>query len=189
MPTSVLILLGSLRAESTNRKLAHAVAEHAPEGVEASVYEGLGELPFYDEDVEAAGAPESVAALRTAVQEADAVLVVTPEYNGTLPAVVKNAIDWLSRPYGAGALSGKPAAAIGTSMGQYGGVWAQDHARLALGIAGADVREEPKLALGHVHQRFADAHPREDAEVIEGGRAVLNALVREAAEVAEVSAG
>lgn len=177
MAVTVLVLLGSLRVDSTNRKLAEAVAEHAPDGVEVVIHEGLRELPFYDEDIEAVGeTPATVAGLRRAAAAADAVLVVTPEYNGTLPAVVKNAIDWLSRPYGAGSITGTPAAAVGTSMGQYGGVWAQDHARLALGIAGAAVLEEPKLAIGHVHRRFDGKHPREDAEVIAGAEAVLTAL-------------
>lgn len=188
MPTNVLTLVGSLRQDSTNRKLATALAEHAPAGTDVTVAarEALSDLPFYDEDLEANGpAPEAVRALRDAVAGADALLIVTPEYNGTLPAVVKNAIDWLSRPYGQGVIKGVPAAVVGTSMGQYGGVWAHDHGRLALQIAGAEVVDRPRLELGHVHRRFAEVDPRDDAEVAEAGQAVLSALT---AAVTTVSA-
>ena len=82
------------------------------------------------------------------------VLVVTPEYNGTIPAVLKNAIDWLSRPYGAGALNGKPLAVIGSALGQYGGVWAHDDTRKSFGIAGARVIEDITVSVpsGHVRR-------------------------------------
>ena len=98
----VLALVGSLRAASVNRQIAELAAEVAPDGVTVTVFEGLGELPFYNEEIDpAVGAqgdePAAVAALRAAAAEADAALVVTPEYNGSIPAGVKNAIDWLSR--------------------------------------------------------------------------------------------
>lgn len=179
MPTTVLTLVGSLRRDSTNARLAQAIAEYAPEGinVEVAAPEALSSLPFYNEDIEADGeAPEQVQALREAASQADALLIVTPEYNATLPAVVKNAIDWLSRPYGQSALKDKPAAVVGTSMGQYGGVWAHDHGRLALKIAGAEVVDQPRLELGHVHKRFAEVDPKDDAEVRQLGSQVLTAL-------------
>ena len=117
-----------------------------------TIFEGLGELPFYNEEIDpAVGAegeePARVAALRAAAAEADAALVVTPEYNGSIPAVVKNAIDWLSRPFGNGALKGKPLAVIGGAFGQYGGVWAHDETRKSFGIAGARVVESIKLSV------------------------------------------
>src|SRR5215218_3844961 len=125
----VLALVGSLRAASINRQVAELAAESAPDGVTVTTDYGLGALPFYNEDIDNADVAEPVKTLRAATAEADAVLVVTPEYNGSIPGVVKNAIDWLSRPFGNGALKGKPAAVIGGSHGQYGGVWAHDETR------------------------------------------------------------
>src|SRR5271157_5767085 len=124
---NVLVLVGSLRAASVNRQ--------------------LGELPFYNEDIDNAEVAAPVTKLRTAAAGADAALVVTPEYNGSIPAVIKNAIDWLSRPFGNGALKGKPLAVIGGSFGQYGGVWAHDETRKSFGIAGARVIEGIKLSV------------------------------------------
>ena len=113
--TTILILVGSLRAASINRQLAEVATQVTPAGVTAAIYPGLGDLPHYNEDIDTADAPAAVAALRAAADDADAALVVTPEYNGTIPGVLKNAIDWLSRPYGSGALTGKPLAVIGTN--------------------------------------------------------------------------
>ena len=140
----VLVLVGSLRAASLNRQIGELAVTHAPRDITVSVYKGfgggLGEVPFYNEDIDTpADVPASATALRGAVADADAILVATPEYNGSIPGVLKNAIDWLSRPYGQSALSGKPLAVIGTSAGQYGGVWADDETRKSFGIAGADV--------------------------------------------------
>ncbi|MCN9240984.1 NAD(P)H-dependent oxidoreductase [Streptomyces sp. RY43-2] len=169
MSVRILALVGSLRAGSHNRQLAEAAVKHAPEGVEVELFEGLAEVPFYNEDIDVEGSlPQAAAALRAAAGKADALLLFTPEYNGTIPAVLKNGIDWLSRPYGAGALSGKPVGVVGTAFGQYGGVWAQDEARKAVGVAGAVVVEEAKLAIPGSMTRFAETHPADDAEVVEG---------------------
>ena len=133
-------------------KLAEAIQLNAPEQVDVVIHESLGNIPFYNEDIDVEGqVPAAAAALRAAASEADTVLLVTPEYNGTVPAPLKNAIDWLSRPFGAGALSGKPTAVVGTAFGQFGGVWAQDEARKAAGIAGAQVIEDAKLAVPGSH--------------------------------------
>ena len=126
--TRVVILVGSLRADSVNRRVAEKVREHAPQGVHVEIAEGLGEIPFYNEDLDTGEAPGSAQALRDLVAGADRVLAVTPEYNGTMPAVLNNAIDWLSRPYGAGALAGKPFAVVGVTPTPYGGKWAHEHA-------------------------------------------------------------
>lgn len=184
MATFVLTLVGSLRNGSTNQQLAEATAANAPEGVEVSIYEGLGNIPFYNEDIDVEGqVPAAAAALREAAAQADALLLVSPEYNGTMPAVLKNAIDWLSRPYGAGAAANKPTAVVGTAFGQYGGVWAQDEARKALNIAGAKVLEDAKLSIPQSVVRFAEIHPKDDAEVAEQVAGVLNALVAATAPV------
>ncbi|EUA31492.1 NADPH-dependent FMN reductase family protein [Mycobacterium intracellulare] len=118
--------MGSLRAASINRQIAELAAAVASDGVSVTLFEGLADLPFYNEEIDDAMNADApplapVAALRAAAADADAALVVTPEYNGSIPAVVKNAIDWLSRPFGDGALKGKPLAVIGGSFGQYGG--------------------------------------------------------------------
>ncbi|MHC5907042.1 NAD(P)H-dependent oxidoreductase [Streptomyces sp. S6] len=166
MSVRILALVGSLRAGSTNRQLAEAAAKVAPEGAEVVLFEGLADVPFYNEDIDVEGSvPAGAVALRDAANGADALLLFSPEYNGTMPAVLKNAIDWLSRPYGAGALNGKPVAVVGTAFGQFGGVWAQDEARKAVGIAGAKVLEDAKLSIAGSLTRFAETHPADDAEV------------------------
>jgi NAD(P)H-dependent FMN reductase len=140
--TRVLVLVGSLRADSLNRKIAETLQGLAPEGVTVEIAEGLAELPFYNEDLDGGSVPAAAAALRAQVADADRVLAVTPEYNGTMPAVLNNAIDWLSRPYGTGAIKGKPFGVVGATPTPYGGKWAhQDTARSA-GIAGAVVVED-----------------------------------------------
>jgi NAD(P)H-dependent FMN reductase len=175
--TKVLVLVGSLRAGSLNRQLAEVAVESAPASVTVRVADWLGDLPFYNEDVDTPETvPASVVELRKVAAEADAVLAVTPEYNGTIPAALKNVIDWLSRPYGSGAVVGKPLAVIGTSFGQYGGVWAHDETRKSFGIAGADV-VDVKLSLPA--PKFDGKHPRETAEVVEGVRDVVAKLVAE----------
>jgi len=175
MATKVLTLVGSLRNGSTNQQLAEASASNAPEGVEVQLYSGLENIPFYNEDNDVeGGVPAAAQALRDAAAEADALMLITPEYNGTMPAVLKNAIDWLSRPFGAGAVKDLPSVVVGTAFGQYGGVWAQDEARKALGIAGANVLENVKLAIPNSVVRFAELHPKDDAEVVEQVAQVLN---------------
>ncbi|NAZ17717.1 FMN reductase [Glutamicibacter soli] len=177
MATKVLTLVGSLRSGSTNQQLAEATVVNAPEGVEVELFAGLENIPFYNEDKDVAGSvPAAAQALRDAATAADALMLVTPEYNGTMPAVLKNAIDWLSRPFGAGAVKDMPSVVVGTAFGQYGGVWAQDEARKALGIAGAKVLEEVKMAIPNSVVRFAELNPKDDAEVGEQVAGVLNSI-------------
>lgn len=142
--STVAVLVGSLRADSVNRRLALALRDRAPEGVVLDVIDELGDLPFYNEDhdSEVSPAPAAAVALRERVAAADAVLAVTPEYNGTMPAVLNNAIDWLSRPYGAGAMVGKRFGVVGTTPTPYGGRWAHADALRSAGIAGAVPVEE-----------------------------------------------
>ena len=185
MSVRILALVGSLRAGSHNRQLAEAAVKHAPEGVEIELYEGLAEVPFYNEDLDnEAALPATAARLREAAGQADGFLLFAPEYNGTIPAVLKNAIDWLSRPYGAGSFTGKPVAVVGTAFGQFGGVWAQDETRKAVGIAGATVLEDAKLSIPGSVVRFAETHPADDAEVVTGLTDVLNQLTAQAGTAA-----
>lgn len=173
----VLVLVGSLRAASVNRQIAELAVEQAPDGVELRIFDRLGELPFYNEDIDTAEVAEPVVALRAAAGDADAALVVTPEYNGSIPGVLKNAIDWLSRPFGNGALKDKPLAVVGAALGQYGGVWAHDETRKSFGIAGPRVVEDLKLS---VPSKSLDGkHPRENAEVAETLRDIVSKLTTE----------
>ena len=175
----VLVLVGSLRAASVNRQLAELAVESAPDGVSLRLFDRLGELPFYNEDIDNDDVAESVVALRQAAADADAALVVTPEYNGSIPAVLKNAIDWLSRPYGASALKDKPLAVIGAALGQYGGVWAHDETRKSFGIAGPRVVEDLELSVQTT--TFDGKHPRENAEVAARLRDIVGKLAAEVA--------
>jgi len=144
----VLGISGSLRRGSLNSALLRAAAEQLPAGAELVEFERLGEIPPYDEDVEAGLTPAIVAELREAVRSADAVLIATPEYNHSIPGQLKNALDWVSRPAGKSALNGKPAAAIGASTGMFGAVWAQAELRKVLGAMGGRVIEA-ELPVGH----------------------------------------
>ena len=136
---SVLVLTGSARSASYTRALGEALAAALPDVVLAP---RLTTLSFYDQDLDAAP-PAEVVALRAQVAAADAVVVVTPEYNGTIPGLLGNAIDWLSRPYGAGALRGKPVVAVAASPGGVGGARAVVSLRTVLGNAGAELVGPP----------------------------------------------
>ncbi len=174
---TILTLVGSLRAASINRQLAELAVEAAPEGVLLSIYDGLDALPFYNEDLDTANPPAAAAALRAAAARADAALIVTPEYNGTIPAVIKNAIDWLSRPWGASDLKDKPVAVIGTALGRYGGAWAHDETRKSLGIAGPRVVDSIKFSLPA--STLDGRHPRDNADVVNAVRDAVGALAAE----------
>ena len=140
-PIHLLGVAGSLRAASFNRALLRVAEELAPAGVEITTFDGLGALPFYDGDVEAAGEPLAVRSLRAAVDAADAILFVTPEYNDGTSAVLKNAIDWASRPPQR-TLAGKPVAVMGASVTPSGARGGIDSVKRSLRRAGSDVIEE-----------------------------------------------
>ena len=140
-PIRLLGVVGSLRAASFNRALLRAAEELAPPGIEITTFDGLGALPFYDGDVEAAGEPIAVRPLRAAVDAADAILFVTPEYNDGTSAVLKNAIDWASRPPQR-TLAGKPVAVMGASVTPSGARGGIESVKRSLRRAGSDVIEE-----------------------------------------------
>ena len=181
----VLAISGSLRAGSYNAALARAATELAPDGVVVELWEGLADVPPYDQDLDDTGSdpPAAVARLRDHIESADALLVVTPEYNGSIPGVLKNAIDWASALHRGSAFRNKTVAVAGASTGQFGALWAQMELRKVLGIAGARVIDG-ELPVAKAHERF-DAEGRLIDEIVaERLQAHLDALVREAAPLA-----
>jgi chromate reductase len=183
----VLGISGSLRASSHNSALLRAAAERLPAGVELTPYEGLAEIPPYDEDVELDRVPAPVRELREAVREADAVLIATPEYNHSIPGQLKNALDWVSRPAGQSALNGTPAAVIGASTGMFGAVWAQAELRKVLGALGGRVLEA-ELPVAHAAElRIGDQlklEPNQSAQLDD----ILAQLVEAAEPAAALAA-
>jgi chromate reductase len=149
----VLGIPGSLRAGSYNRALLQAARELAPEGMEIIDVDLRG-LPFYDGDVEAAGDPEPVSAFKEAIRSADALLIATPEYNRGVPGVLKNAVDWASRPPLGSPLAGKPVAIMGASTGRGGTARAQEQLRAALEFSRASVLNEPEVLVPEAYMRF-----------------------------------
>jgi chromate reductase len=165
---TILGISGSLRQGSYNTALLHAAAELLPAGVELEIWGGLKEVPPYDQDDDASGAPAAVEELRSAVAGADAVLIATPEYNASIPGVLKNALDWVSRPVATNPLRNKPAAVVGASTGAFGAVWAQAEVRKVLATIGARALQT-EVACRHAAECFDD-HGR---LVDEGARAEL----------------
>ncbi len=173
--TKILAISGSLRRLSFNGGLLRAAAAHAPEDVEVEIYAELESLAPYNEDREN-DRPETVRALMAKIQEADALLLATPEYNTTLPGQLKHVIDWGSRPYGPeAALYGKPVAVVGASKTDYGAMWAQDTLRKALGIAGARV-SDVELSVARAHEKFDEKSDLQDEETLEQLEHVLRTL-------------
>ncbi len=183
----VLGISGSLRRDSYNSALLRAAAERLPAGAELVEYEGLGEVPPYDYDVEVAGTPATVAELREAVRGADAVLIATPEYNHSIPGVLKNALDWVSRPAGESALMGKPAAAVGASTGMFGAVWSQAETRKVLGALGGRVVER-ELPVPRAQELYRDGRLELAPEQSEQLEEILAELVAEVEELAGAEA-
>jgi chromate reductase len=144
---------GSLRQGSYNRALLRAAQQLAPVGVRIRIHD-LSGIPLFSEDVERAGIPTAVVRLREAVAEADGFLVATPEYNHGVPGVMKNAIDWLSRPPGASALNGKPAAILGASPGVTGTARAQSQLRQAFVFTNTPAMLQPEMLVGRAHEKF-----------------------------------
>jgi chromate reductase len=133
--------------------LLRAAAELAPDGVELELYDGLKEIPPYDEDDDAEPAPAAVAAFRDAIAAADAVVISTPEYNSSVPGALKNALDWASRPYATNPFRNKPVAIFGSTHGAFGAVWAQADLKKIIGAMGARALDV-QVAVGHAPERF-----------------------------------
>jgi chromate reductase, NAD(P)H dehydrogenase (quinone) len=157
----LLAISGSVRQGSYNAALLRAAAGEYQGDVEFVFWQGLADLPAYDEDLDRLPAPRPVEALRHEIGEADAVLIATPEYNGSIPGALKNALDWVSRPFPGNVLRGKPVAVVGASVGLFGALGAQAELRKVLGVIGAEVLDAA-LHVPRVHEAFtADGRLRD----------------------------
>ncbi|GGG60938.1 flavin reductase [Salipiger pallidus] len=153
MSKHVAVIVGSLREGSYNRKLAQALVGLAPDGLEFT-FVGTGDLPLYNPDLDEAVVPEAWVRFRKCMGRADAVLFVTPEYNRSLPANVKNALDVGSRPYGSSVWDGKPAAIVTGSPGGIGGFGANHHLRQSLVFLNMPAMQQPEAYVGGLHDLF-----------------------------------
>jgi chromate reductase len=175
--TRILGISGSLRRDSHNTSLLRAAAEGAGPDVQFELYDGLKEVPPYDEDDDVHPRVASVASLNAAVANADAVLFATPEYNSSIPGHLKNAIDWVSRPLATNVLRNKPVAVVGASTGAFGAAWAQAELRQVLAALGARVLDV-ELPVPHAHTRFEEGELT-DEEIRAGLADAVTALVEE----------
>jgi chromate reductase len=149
----LLGLPGSLRTGSHNERLLRAAAELLPPGATLELWRGLGELPHFNEDDDVEPLPAAVVRLRADLAAADGVLIATPEYNASIPGVLKNALDWASRPFPENALRRRPVAVVGASTSLFGAVWAQAEVRKVLETIGARV-VDVELPVGLAHDAF-----------------------------------
>lgn len=154
VPLVVCGIAGSLRKASYNRALLRAAQELAPAAMEIRIFERIGELPHYDEDVEKEGDPEPVEALKRAIAEADALLIATPEYNQGVPGLLKNAIDWASRPERRSVLAKKPTAIFGASIASTGTARAQSQLRQDLVLSDVPVLVQPEVLVYRAQEKF-----------------------------------
>lgn len=168
---TLLGIAGSLRAGSHNAQLLRLAAEELPDGVELAVFDGLAEIPAFDHDLQDL-APDAVDALKAAIAEADGILIATPEYNASIPGVLKNALDWVSRPLAESPIRRKPVAVIGASTSAFGAVWAQRELKKVLGVMGARVLDV-ELPVAKAERALAEP----DAELRAGLAEIVDELV------------
>lgn len=173
-PVRILALAGSYRRGSFNQALVSAAREESPENVDFREFD-LREVPFYDGDVEEAGLPPDVERLKAAVRDADALLLVTPEYNSGIPAVLKNGIDWASRVYPNAPISGKVVAIMGATPGRSATELAQQQLRQVVGRTGAVVLDKPELMVAKAGDVIEQGRVRSE-ELRSEVRAVVEAL-------------
>src|SRR3954470_12523954 len=172
----VLAISGSLRHGSYNTMVLRAAQELFPNDVEFELYDGLKEIPAYDEDDDGPDAPVAAERFRSTLAGADAVLFATPEYNSSVPGQLKNALDWASRPIATNVLRNKPVAVVGASSGAFGAVWAQAELRKVLAAIGARV-VDGEVAIGHAHEQFTSAGRLVDPEIEQNLASVLRELI------------
>ena len=156
MSYKIAVLIGSLRRDSLNRKIANALAALAPAGLTFDQIP-IGDLPFYNEDLETDSPPKQWIEFRQRVRDADALLFVTPEYNRSVPGVLKNAIDVGSRPYGKSVFDGKPAAVVSSSMGNIAGFGANHHLRQSLVFLNTPVLQQPEAYIANAGSLFDES--------------------------------
>ncbi len=173
-PINILGIAGSLRRQSYNRSALRAAKQLAPEGVTVNIFEIDG-IPGFNEDDEK-NPPAKVVDLKKQIRAADALLIVTPEYNYSVPGVLKNAIDWASRPYGDSAWSGKPAAIMGASIGTIGTARAQYHLRQIFVFLNIFPINQPELMIGNAAERFDAQGNLTDEKTKEYIRELLQSL-------------
>ena len=174
-PFRILALAGSLRQGSYNRGLLRAAEELAPEWVEVQFFD-IGTLPFFNEDLEAAGDPEVVRRFKEAIRHANAVLIATPEYNGAVPGVLANAMDWASRPTGRSVLRNKPVAVMGAVLGRSGSANAQAALRGMLSRVGAVVVPDPQVLVPQASRLFDEQVNLRDENTREEIRQLIEAV-------------
>lgn len=171
----ILAIAGSLRQGSYNRGLLRAAEELAPDWVEVRFFD-IGTLPFFNEDLEAAGDPEPVRRFKEAIRAANAVLIATPEYNGAVPGVLANAMDWASRPTGRSVLRNKPVAVMGAVLGRSGSVNAQAALRGVLSRVGAVVVPDPQVLVPQASRLFDEQVNLHDEDTREEIRQLVEAM-------------
>ena len=182
----ILGVSGSLRADSHNTLLLREAAELFDLEVEFELFDGLRDVPPYDEDDDVDGGPAGAARFRAALAEADGVLVATPEYNSSIPGQLKNALDWASRPLATNPLRNVPVAVVGASNGAFGGVWSQAELRKVMGALGARVLDV-ELALPHAHDHFDERGSLVDAGYLAQLHEVVNEIYAAVERRAEIT--
>ena len=181
----ILAISGSLRQGSHNTDLLRGAAASAPDGIDVELYHGLKEIPPYDAADDRPGdLPAAVERFKEALAEADGILISTPEYNSSIPGVLKNALDWASRPLVESPVRNKPVAVLSSSTGMFGGVWAAAETRKVMGALGARTLEET-VAVAKADTRLADGV---DAELLAELRSVVDALAAAVDERVQLAA-
>lgn len=157
----ILGIAGSLRRDSFNKAVLRAAAGLAPPGMTITIHD-IADVPLYNFDVEEQGDPDGVVRLKEAIADADGLLIVTPEYQQGTPGVLKNAIDWVSRPPGKSVLDAKPVAILGASPGMTGTARAQTQLRQTLAYNACRVLPPPEVLIGRVHEKVQDGELSDD---------------------------
>lgn len=175
----ILGIAGSLRKNSYNKQLLDATRELLPEDVQLEIF-NLEGIPLYNQDVEVQSSPEAVSRFKGKIEDADALLVATPEYNHSYPGVLKNAIDWASRPYGHNSFNRKPVAVISATPGTYGGGAAQDQLKQVLLALNTRLVVQPAVVVASAHQKFDQNGNLTDRDTKQFLTQLLAELTREA---------